>query len=247
MIPKKQAPADAAQWSSKIPAPHPQWAAADLVDMLALPSAYLAIGYSNSILAKFGAQAGERLWERSRRPGGSLGNTLKLVAACRDAGLRVFWTRYEIFRQAYPQTPLDKSQYDYWAAGKEGWTEAQRQRDWEPVEEIRKVMRPEDEVIHYTSLGNVFLGTMLPNYLNMLGIRTVLLSGFHLDWCIEQAARSCRDMGYMPIVIGDACGCGREEDEGPTLSRLNNFFAPVVSCEQAIAAIGEASRRRNTG
>ena len=102
----------------------------------------------------------------------------------------------------------------------------------------------EDEVIHYASLGNVFLGTMLPNYLNMHGVRTVLLSGFHLDWCIEQAARTCRDMGYMPIVIGDACGCGREQDEATTLERLDMFFAPVISADTAVDLIHQAMERR---
>ena len=142
-----------------------------------------------------------------------------------------------------PQTPLDKSQYDYWASGKEDWTDEQRQRDSDTVAEIEALMRPEDEVIHYTSLGNVFLGTMLPNYLNMHGVRTVLLSGFHLDWCIEQAARTCRDMGYMPIVIGDACGCGREQDEAVTLERLDRFFAPVVSADTAVDLIHRAMER----
>ena len=159
--------------------------------------------------------------------------------------MKLFWTKYEIFRQQYPQTPMDKSQYDYWAAGKENWTEEQRLKDCDTVSEIKSLMRPEDQIIHYTSLGNAFLGTMLPNYLNMLGIRTVLLSGFHLDWCIEQAARTCRDMGYMPIVIGDACGCGEEKDEGPTLERINKFFAPVVSTDTAVDLIAEASRLRD--
>jgi nicotinamidase-related amidase len=95
-------------------------------------------------------------------------------------------------------------------------------------------MRPEDPLLHYSTLGNVFLGTMLANYLTMWGIRTVLLSGYHLDWCIEQAARTSRDLGYMPIVVGDACGCGRQEDDVPTLERLNTFFAPVLSTNSVI-------------
>ncbi len=239
MIPEKQT-----TWQSKIPDPHPQWAGVDLVEILAMPTAYLPIGYSNSILSEAGAQAGERLWERGRLPGGLIGNTVKLVHACRKAGTSFFWTKYEIFRQAYPQTPMDKSQYDYWAGGKEDWTEEQRQRDCQTVDEIRELMRPEDQVIYYTSLGNVFLGTMLPNYLNMRGIRTVLLSGLHLDWCIEQAARTCRDMGYMPIVVGDACGCGREQDEAPTLERLDMFFAPVISTDTAIDLIEQAQAPR---
>ncbi len=239
MIPKQQP-----QWTSKIPAPHPQWAKVDLAKILSLPSVFMPIGQSNSILAEFGAQAGERLWERGRRPGGSLGNTIKLVAACRDTDIRVVWTRYEIFRQSFPQTPMDKSQYDYWATGKENWTEEQKQRDCDTVAEIKALMRPDDVVVYYASLGNAFLGTMLTQHLAAWGVRTVLLSGYHLDWCIEQAARTCRDLGYMPIVVGDACGCGREEDEAPTLERINNFFAPVVSTDTAIDLIHEGVRRR---
>lgn len=201
------------------------------------------MGYSNSLLSETGAQAHERLWERARRPGGVIGNTLKLVHAARNASAKVFWTRYEIFRQKYPQSPLDKSQYDYWSSNHAGWTEADKERDWQPVQEIRAVMRPEDEVIHYTSLGNVFLGTMLPAYLNMSGIRTVVLSGFHLDWCIEQAARTCRDLGYIPIVVGDASGCGVEADDAPTLARINRFFAPVLSTDQVTELFEQAAAR----
>lgn len=228
MIPKSQT-----SWASKVPALHPQWASLDFAEILSLPTAYLPIGQSNSILSSFGAQSGERLWERGRRPGGSIGNTIRLSAACRDAGIRFVWFSYEIFREHYPGTPMDRAQYGYWAAGKD-WSEEKKKRDAETVEEIRALMRPDDAVIHYSTLGNVFLGTMLQNYLNMWGVRTLILSGYHLDWCIEQAARSARDLGFMPIVAGDACGCGREEDEAPTLERLNNFFAPVLSTDAII-------------
>lgn len=228
MIPKMQNPA-----VSQIPQLHPQWEALDLAEILALPTAYLSIGQSNSILSSFGAQSGERLWERARRPGGAIGNTIKLGSACRAAGIKFVWFRYEIFRDHYPGTRMDRAQYSYWSAGK-NWTAVERQRDSELIDEIRALKRTDDAEIHYNTLGNVFLGTMLPNYLAMWGIRTLILSGYHLDWCIEQAARSARDLGYMPIVVGDACGCGREEDEAPTLERINSFFAPVISTEEAV-------------
>ena len=60
----------------KVPDRHPQWEKLNLAEMLALPTAYLAIGYANSILSPKGAQAGERLWERGRMPGGAIGNTI---------------------------------------------------------------------------------------------------------------------------------------------------------------------------
>ena len=148
-------------WQSKIPELNEQWNNVDLAEILSLPSAYVPIGYSNSILSDFGAQSGERLWERGRLPGGSIGITVKLIHACREAEMKLFWTKYEIFRQQYPQTPMDKSQYDYWAAGKENWTEEQRLKDCDTVSEIKSLMRPEDQIIHYTSLGNAFLGIVL--------------------------------------------------------------------------------------
>jgi nicotinamidase-related amidase len=228
----------------RLPARHPQWEKLDLAEILALPTAYLAIGYANSILSPHGAQNHERLWERGRMPGGAIHNTVKLVHAARRHGVRMVWTKYRIFRQEYPQSPMDKIQYDFWASHYPDWTEERKQWDWRPVEEIAALMRPGEPEVYYTSLGNVFLGTMLPAYLNMWGIRTVLLSGYHLDWCIEQAARTCRDMGYMPIVIGDACGCGVEADEAPTLERLERFFAPVVSSDEAIALLDEAAALR---
>lgn len=221
----------------------PQWAGVTLASLMRMPTAHLAIGYSNSILSPEGAQAGELLWQRARAPGGALMNTLELIDAVRNATLPVFWTRYEIFRSHLPQTPLDKSQYDYWVSFHKDWTAQQIDRDWQAVEEIQLAQRPDDQVIHYTSLGNVFVGTMLPSYLNALGIRTVLLSGFHLDWCIEQAARTCRDLGYVPIVVGDACGCGNPADDAPTLARINRYFAPVVSTRQVIDALRRSPRQ----
>ena len=223
--------------SDLLPDLHPQWRELDFSDLFRQPFAYLAIGYSNSILAEFGAQAGERLWERARTSGGALNATKAVVSAVRPTHRPVVWTRYEIFRDRQPQTETDRAQYRYWLRDKQRWSDAEIERDWQPVVEIKALMQPQDLVIHYSSHGNVFLGTMLPGFLNAWGVRTVLISGFHLDWCIEQAARTCRDLGYNPIVIGDACGCGQWEDDIPTLRRINTFFAPVISSARVVSLL----------
>jgi nicotinamidase-related amidase len=223
---------------------HDQWQALDLAETLALPSLLLVIGQSKSIMTSTGAQARERIWERARRENGSLPNTLKLVSAVRDAGHRVAWTSYEVFRQNYPQTLVDKAQYDYWVRDKLDWSEADKARDADLIDEVKAVQRPEDTILFYSSLGNPFVGTMLPHHLAAWGIRTILLAGYHLDWCIEQAARSARDLGYNPIVVGDATAAGREIDEAPTLERINTFFAPVLTTEGAIHFLAEAAARK---
>jgi nicotinamidase-related amidase len=222
---------------------HPQWEKLDLAEVLALPTLLLVIGQSNSIMTSSGAQAHERIWQRARRENGSLSNTLKLADAVRQAGHRVAWTSYEIFRQEYPQTLVDKAQYDHWIQDKAHWTEAERRRDAELIDEIKAVQRPEDTVLFYSSLGNPFIGTMLSHHLTAWGVRTILLAGYHLDWCIEQAARSARDLGYNPVVVGDATAAGRESDEAPTLERLNTYFAPVVTTEGALHYLRVGSKR----
>src|SRR5689334_20448422 len=139
MIARKGKMLEKTQMSSaeKIPPLHPQWAALSFGDILSQPTAWLAIGQSNSILSKFGAQSAEGLWERSRKPGGSLSNTLKLEAMCRQAGIKTVWFRYEIFRDNYPGTPMDRAQWSYWTNGKD-WSAIERARDADFIEEVKE-------------------------------------------------------------------------------------------------------------
>ncbi|MEP9375907.1 isochorismatase family protein [Aquabacter sp. CN5-332] len=232
--------------ASKVPVPHAQWNTLDLAEALAYPTLLLVIGQSNSILTATGAQAHERLWERTRSVDGPLPNTLRLVEAARAADQRVGWTRYDLIRTPYPQTLVDRAQYNYWVKDKADWTQDDWQRDADLVAEIEAVRHPNDLTLFYATLGNVFLGTLLTQHLAAWGVRTLLLAGYHLDWCIEQAARTSRDLGYNPIVVGDATGAGREIDEAPTLERINTFFAPVITTEEAVRLLAAGKDRRTT-
>ena len=68
---------------------------------------------------------------------------------------------------------------------------------------------------------------------------TVGASAIHLDWCIAGNARAARDNGYLPIVIGDACGCRKPEQEAAAMERINNFFAPVISADTFVSMVGQ--------
>ena len=50
------------------------------------------------------------------------------------------------------------------------------------------------------------------------------------------AVRSARDMGYMPVVIGDACGTTQPQHD-QTLAQINDCYAPVISTGAAIDAL----------
>jgi nicotinamidase-related amidase len=88
-----------------------------------------------------------------------------------------------------------------------------------------------------------FIGTQLPLELSRKRIEVIVLTGIHLDWCIEGNARAARDNGYLPIVIGDACDCQKPEEEPAALRRINNFFAPVISSDRFVNLLQQGAQR----
>jgi nicotinamidase-related amidase len=229
-----------------IPALHPQWADVDLGALLARDVAFFSLGAQNSILNAQGAVQGEGIWQHGRAAGGSFTNTLDLARVCRRAGMRFFWFRWERFRHRYPGSRLDEAQYRYWLRDFKGDLDAQRVWNADLVDEVKALMEPDDVNLVYPGFGSVFAGTPAQMYLTMWGIRTVLLTGYHTEWCIETAARNARDIGLMPVVVGDACAAETPEIHVGTLRRLNDIFAPVISTATAIQLIDAGTARRAT-
>lgn len=187
-----------------------------------------------------GVQSAERQWERP-----SLENTIKVAIAARKLGAKFFWIGYDVFRQNYPKTPFDEAQYRTWYEPYQAWSDEQKKRDGELVDELKALQQPEDVEFFETAHQSSFIGTPLPLYLNKWGIRTILITGIHLDWCVEGNARAARDHGIMPIVIGDACACQKQEDEPAALRRINTFFAPVISADTAVHLLEQAQAIRH--
>ncbi len=211
-----------------IPELAPQWKEVDLVKVLKYPAAFLSISQNNSLYKPWGAQASERHWER-----GSLPATVKAAVAARKAGnFKTFaWIGYEVFREQYPQSEFDRAQYASWIAGLESWPADKKKADNDLVDELRALVRPGDLEFSEQALQTAFVGTTLPLDLSRKGIKTIVITGIHADWCIEGNARAARDNGYLPIVIGDATACQRPEDEAAAFRRINSFFAPVISSD----------------
>lgn len=226
--------------TSLIPPPGPGWTGLDLVDVLSRPTAFISISQVNSLYSPDGAQADERQWER-----GSLENTVAVARAARETGARFFWIGYDIFRGDYPKTAMDASQYASWEEPFGDWDAEKRVWDGELTPELKALVEPGDLEMKEVALQSSFVGTSLEMHLRREGVETLLFTGMHLDWCIEGNARQARDLGYMPIVIGDACACEHREDEAAAMRRINNYFAPVISAEKAIQLMREARNRKD--
>ncbi len=220
--------------SSSVPELPEQWKNLDLVNLLAQPATFVSISQCNSLYKPEGAQGNEKQWER-----GTLENTIKVANACREANMNFFWIGYDVFREDYPMTELDQAQYGGWsdAFNSKQRTAEYKKWDGELVGELKELVQTEDAEFFEYAHQSSFVGTPLKLMLERAGIKTIVLCGIHLDWCIEGNARAARDEGYMPIVIGDACSCQDQADDIPTMNRINRIVCPVLSADQAVSYI----------
>lgn len=218
--------------ASNVPELPDQWKSLDLVNLLAQPAAFVSISQCNSLYKPEGAQGSEKQWER-----GTLENTVKVAKACREADMKFFWIGYDVFREDYPMTELDKAQYGSWSEAFGSKSEEYKKWDGELVDELKELVQPQDAEFFEYAHQSSFVGTPLKLMLERAGIKTIVLCGIHLDWCIEGNARAARDEGLMPIVIGDACSCQDQADDIPTMNRINRIVCPVLSADQAVSYI----------
>jgi nicotinamidase-related amidase len=218
-----------------VPKLHEQWRSLDFSKLLSRHAAFINMDSQNSILNEKGVLTHEGIWKGAREQGGSLYNALQLAKACRAAEMPFLWLRYDRFiGEREPSNEMDQIQYHFWNKDYKG--DAQR-KAWEAdlVDEVKAIMEPTDITLIYPG-WSIFTGTPIQRWLTQWGSQTLILSGYHTDWCVEMATRTARELGFMPVVVGDACGTTRPLHE-QTLEQINNCYAPVVSTNFAIDAI----------
>lgn len=215
---------------ASIPPLAAQWQDLDFREILSRPAAFLSISQSNSLYRPGGVQYAEGHAYR-----GSLEATVKSVRAARQApNFRSFnWIGFTVFRADYPQTDFDRVQYAGWTGHLDA-TPEQIGWDNELVGELRDLVEPGDNELYEKALQTAFVGTDLPGALARQKVEVLVLTGIHLDWCVEGNARAARDHGLLPIVIGDATGAAHPDQERAAFERINNFFAPVITSEQFV-------------
>ncbi|WP_088345597.1 MULTISPECIES: cysteine hydrolase [Rhodomicrobium] len=220
-----------------IPELAPQWKRLDLAKILQKRAAFVSVSQNNSLYRDWGAQAGERHWER-----GSLPATVKVAQAARKAQnfVSFSWVGYAVFRETYPQSEFDKVQYETWVEGL-NFSPEKKKADNELVDELKALVRPGDLEFNELALQTAFAGTQLPLELARKRVEVIVLTGIHTDLCIEGNARAARDNGYLPIVIGDATGTQKPAQLAPALERINNFFAPVISSDTFVKLLGQSA------
>lgn len=216
-----------------IPELAPQWKKLDLATILKKNAAFVSISQNNCLYESEGG-----LGHEDHRSRGSLPATIKVVEAARKASNFVSfnWVGYNIYREDYPKSAFDEVQYETWTENIEV-TNEKISWDNELVGELKELVEPTDLEFQECALQTAFVGTQFPLELSRKKVEVIVFTGVHLDWCIEGNVRIARDHGYLPIVIGDATGCEKPEQEAAAMERINNIFAPVISAEDFVTLL----------
>lgn len=162
---------------------------------------------------------------------------VEVLAAARAAGVRVFFCRHlslpkklmgvTQLRMAMTWQRLDSAENVHpWFL-----------RDSPAFQLIPEVAPQADEAIFDKITMSAFEGTPLNIALHDCGITTVVLVGAAMEVGIEPTVRHAHDLGYIPVVVRDACGAGHEAAAQRSLDSLAYAEDALLTDTQTLSAV----------
>jgi nicotinamidase-related amidase len=152
------------------------------------------------------------------------------LAAARRAGMRVVFTRH----LSCPKTWMGATQYRSAMAWQKTDDPALVKpwflRDAAASSIVPELQPTPNELVLDKLAMSAFEGTPLSFALQDCGIRGVAICGIALEIGIEPTVRHATDLGFIPIVLQDACGSGHAEAGVRSLATMS-FVGEAVLTE----------------
>jgi biuret amidohydrolase len=162
---------------------------------------------------------------------------LKVLSAARDAGLRVFFSRH----LSLPRELMGMFQFRMAMAWQR--TDSPEQvNPWflrdAPGFQIMPELepRPTEGVFDKLTMS-AFEGTWLDFALRDCGINAFIIAGVATEIGIEPTARHGADLGYIPVLVTDACGAGNEEAANRSIESLKFTGDALITDTETICDV----------
>jgi len=174
------------------------------------------------------------------------GQVRKVLNAARDAGMRVFFSRHlslskELmgmfqFRMAMTWQRVDSpDEVNPWFL-----------RDAPGFQIIPELSPLPTEGVFDKLTMSAFEGTWLDFALRDCGINAFIIVGVATEIGIEPTARHGADLGYVPVLVTDACGAGSEEAAKRSIESLKfTGDALITNTETICQVLRKQSRTRS--
>ena len=169
--------------------------------------------------------------------------TSQVLSAARDTGVRIFFTRHM-------SLPNEVS----------GVGQLRTRMAWQRVGDVTKVKSsfppgsPQFQLVpELTPLANeavldkitmsAFVGTPLDIVMRDCGISVFAIVGVAMEVGIEPTVRHGADLGYIPVVVADACGAGNQEAAERSIASLKYAGDAVFTDTDSLCTALAKSRR----
>jgi nicotinamidase-related amidase len=173
-----------------------------------------------------------------------LANVLRVLEAARSRRVRTVFMRHFMMPTALAGAfQLRQAKL---------WQHAARAADTRPLIphgssgfELAPELEPrDDEAVLDKITMSAFEGTPLDIVLRDCGVTAYLIAGVALEVGIEPTVRHSTDLGYLPIVVTDACGAGNAEAGSRTLEALAfTGDAILTTTDQVCTTLAAATSR----
>ena len=154
----------------------------------------------------------------------------QVLGAARAAGLRVFFTRH----LSLPKQVMGMFQFRMAMA----WQRRPPFLRDSPGFHISSDLAPlPSEAVFDKITMSAFEGTPLDIALRDCGITTFIIVGVATEIGIEPTVRQGADLGYIPVIVTDACGAGHEDAGQRALASLRFMGDALFTTAEEIGRI----------
>jgi biuret amidohydrolase len=162
---------------------------------------------------------------------------LKVLGAARDAGVRVFFSRH----LSLPKESMGMSQYRM-AMAWQHKDSPEQVNPWflrdAPGFQIAPELQPRPNEGVFDKLAmSAFEGTWLDFALRDCSINAFIIVGVATEIGIEPTARHGADLGYIPVLVADACGTGNEEAAQRSVESLKFTGDALITDTETICGV----------
>jgi biuret amidohydrolase len=171
---------------------------------------------------------------------------LKVLTAARDAGVRVFFSRH----LSLPKELMGMSQFRMAMAWQRVDSPDQVNpwflRDAPGFQIVPELSPLPTEGVFDKLAMSAFEGTWLDFALRDCSISAFIIVGVATEIGIAPTARHGADLGYIPVLVTDACGAGNEDAARRSIENLKFAGDALITNTETICdVLGNQSRARS--
>ena len=162
---------------------------------------------------------------------------LKVLSAARNAGVRVFFSRH----LSLPKELMGMFQFRMAMAWQRTGSPEEVKpwflRDAPGFQIVPELSPLPTEGVFDKLTMSAFEGTWLDFALRDCGINAFIIVGVATEIGIEPTARHGADLGYIPVLVTDACGAGNEEAAKRSIEGLRFAGDTLITDTQTICDV----------